>query len=307
MPTDFLTSTNSPFEDGYDLYAEIRAVRSLYDSPTPDSADPLYSRFMEVKRREKLFAGASLARRKLRRTQRAESTEPAPGLVNEAAMQLHTLDAQQLLVGTLPRGSGASMTNGMSGVLRACSAIAALYRLTARQHAFADWALIDVETALVDIEALVVAKLDTAEKLLAHQAQSGLTIGVLESQKPMNIPVKFGAPHAYRLCALTLKFDQLVRHIRTLSRSGLLTNTAANDLLHSVRSPIRSLLEQAVLRSALLAQPAYAVLTRSALAEDSELATRVEKLQARFSPKGMPMPEDIRTGARRPQFCMEPK
>jgi integrating conjugative element protein (TIGR03761 family) len=305
--TGFTTSPNSPFPDGYDLYAEIRAVRALYDSPEPDSADPLFARFQEVKRREKQFATASLARRKLRRTQRAESGESAPGLTNTATMQLHTLDAQQLLVGTLPRGAGASMTNGAAGVLRACSAIAVMYRLTARLHPFADWALIEIETALAEIERLLLEKLEVSEKMLAVQAQAGLFIGVLESPKPIHIPVKFGAPHAYRLCALTLQFDQLVRHMRTLARAGLLTNTAANDVIHSIRTPMRSLLEQAVLGAALLSQPAYGVLTRSALADDPLLAARKAKLEARFTPKALPLPDAIREGTHRPQFFMEPK
>ena len=99
----------------------------MYDSPSPDAADPLFARFQEVKRREKQFAAFSMARRKKRRADRAASTDPAKGLVNDATLLLHTVDAQQLLVGTLPRGSGAMMTNGVSGVLRACSSIALLY------------------------------------------------------------------------------------------------------------------------------------------------------------------------------------
>jgi hypothetical protein len=304
MPDVFLTSPNSPFPDRYDLYGEINAVRALYDSPSQDLADPLFARWQEVKRREKQFAGVSLARRKQRRAERAASLDPAKGLVNDATLLLHSVDAQQLLVGTLPRGSGAEMTNGVSGVLRACSSIALLYRLTGRQHPFADWALIDVETALVAIEEIADEKLKTTQLLLANRAESGLSIGLLHSEAPMNIPVRFGSPHGYRLCDTVIKFDLLVRHMRTLSRSGMLTSTAATGVIQSVRSPIRKLLEQAVLRGSLLMQPAYAAMTRADFS-DPDMQLRIAKLERVFTPKGVPMPDDIRAGIRRPDFFLE--
>ena len=304
MPDIFLTSPNSPFPDNYDLYGEINAVRALYDDPNPNGADPLFQRFQEVKRREKQFAAVSLARRKKRRAERAASADPAKGLVNDATLLLHSVDAQQLLVGTLPRGSGAAMTNGVSGVLRACSSIALLFRLTGRQHPFADWALIDVESALIAIEEIANEKLKTTELLLANRAKSGLSIGLLHSEAPMNIPVRFGSPHGYRLCDAVIKFDQLVRHMRTLSRSGMLTSTAATEVIQSVRSPIRKLLEQAVLRGSLLMQPAYATLNRATLS-DPEMQPRVAKLESLFTPKGVPLPDEIRDGTHRPEFFME--
>lgn len=302
----FLTSPNSPFPDNYDLYGEINAVRALYDNPSPDPSDSQFARLLEVKRREKQFAAVSMARRKKRRAERAASTDPAKGLVNDATLLLHTVDAQQLLVGTLPRGSGASMTNGVSGVLRACSSIALLYRLTGRQHPYADWALIDVESALVAIEAIADEKLKTTELLLANRAKSGLSIGLLHSESPMSIPVRFGSPHGYRLCDTVIKFDQLVRHMRTLSRSGMLTSTAATDVIQSVRSPIRKLLELAVLRGSLLMQPAYARLNRVALS-DTEMQPRIAKLESLFTPKGVTLPDGIRAGTHRPEFFLEVK
>lgn len=297
--TAFPTRKDSPFPDGYDLAAVIASIADLYHAENPDPTDPRYPTLSEVWEREEQLKQIVASRK---RRQFAQSDVPddlaaiRPGRLRQnASFQVHTLDAQRLWLGQVP----AEGRPGINGVARFANTLYFAFQLTAADNPLADWVLIRTEDEFKAIEAFMAAKMKVIDQLVQRRRERGFQIGVVSSDRPIQVEVNFGSPYGYKAVEIVLTFDLYVRWVRALEQTGMLPRPSAQALIQESRTRVRHTIEETVRYHQLLTQAPGKTLTRAHLASDDaairEMVSQIDK-QLR-----VPIPDEVRSGRRRPE------
>ena len=155
--TKFPTSTDSPFEDQYDILGERDALKDLFEADEPNEKDPRWGRFVELLDREE-----QLKLEQSNRQQRqfadpivpdheARALKAIGSLVADESdvMAIHTREAYRLFIGRTrdesPRGYGITSGKRVAAVLRS------IWNLSANDNPYADWILVQVSDRVAAI------------------------------------------------------------------------------------------------------------------------------------------------------------
>lgn len=277
----FATEENSPFDDGYSIAGEEKAltqevIESVVNGDIPDT-DPRYDRVFELFDRKD----------KLERAQRAyESNKGAEAVVEfkevrsmdslgalvdeeEDAMRLHTKEAFRMFMGRA-REPGNPDSMPIVGGKRVAAALRGLWLLTANDNPYADWALIRHEQAISKIQKALGFYLREAAARLEALKKKGLKYSLLLSARPQTLSLGYRSPYGYAVSNLIVDFDYYVRVQKTLARKNLQSDLETRRAIASVSRKIRGVFYETVRFERWLTQEEIKGLARADFVPDSD-------------------------------------
>lgn len=303
--TKFPTSTDSPFEDQYDILGERDALKDLFEADEPNEKDPRWGRFVELLDREE-----QLKLEQSNRQQRqfadpivpdheARALKAIGSLVADESdvMAIHTREAYRLFIGRTrdesPRGYGITSGKRVAAVLRS------IWNLSANDNPYADWILVQVSDRVAElrqqIEKTGQGFQDDLDKLQAR----GLRVSVLKSRAPVEVELGFRSPYGYMIVDLILDFDWYARVVKTMVQKNRLGDLEGKDDLYQMRKRIRALFESTLPYQKYLLREELRQLSRSDFlpGANEEAKKRVEAAIGIFGE----VPQQIFTGQVRPR------
>jgi integrating conjugative element protein (TIGR03761 family) len=296
----FPVSPDSPFADGYDIAAERDALADLVASGNPDPADPRWARFIELREREGEL-------RRLR--QSALATAAAPPVASPAVklgqledatpdtMTLHTKDAYGLFTGR-PADNPAKLPP-IPGGRRFAAVLKSIWQLSANDNPYADWILITMYDALVDIRARLARVIATREEGMELLKRKGLSISVMASRSPKTVELGFRSPYGYATAEAIVDYDYYVRMIKTLIHKDRMSDEEGRIAIRIVGREIRARFLEAIRWERNLLREELRQLSRSDFlpSADATARQRVRAVVALFGE----VPRRVFTGAAAPR------
>lgn len=146
-------------------------------------------------------------------------------------------------------------------LLKFAKGVSVIYRAAKQDDPYADARLLEIEIALENAQRLIEEKMGIYQSLVP--TGSSLCLSLMDTQKPLELPIHFTTPYAHMAARVLVEFDTLIRCIISLHRWGLLVEMPLNQLLPQLSKPIFQLWETAK-RFQLTG------LTRAALMESTE-------------------------------------
>ncbi len=301
----FPTSTDSPFEDGYDIAGERDALKDLVEAEEPDEKDPRWERFMDLLEREE-----RLRQEQANRQQRqyadpivpdheARALKAIGSLVADETdvMAIHTKEAYRLFIGRTrdesPRGYGITSGKKVAAVLRS------IWNLSANDNPYADWILVQVTDRVGELrQQLEHAGKHFQDDLDKLQAR-GLRVSVLKSRAPVEVELGFRSPYGYMIVDLILDFDWYARVVKTMVQKNRLGDIEGKEDLYQMTKRIRALFESTLPYQKYLLREELRQLSRSDFlpGASDEARKRVEAAVGIFGE----VPQPIFTGEVRPR------
>lgn len=292
---EFLTSPTSPFPDGYDLEGEKGVLKSLIEADMPDSADPLFPRFVQYEERLRQLEAINAAK-KAQTPTLAQQVSGIGSLESEGddSMTLHTRDAMRLFVGR-PAGDG---QRAIAGGRRVAASLRQLWGLSSNDNPYADWMLVQFDEHAQEMRKALTGAAERTLNRLESMRQKGLSYSVLKSAAPVNVSLGFVSPYGYAVATAVVEFDWLSRVVKSAQRRDVLSSAEAHDLLFETKRKCRSVFEPIVRAAGLLMRDELRPLTRADFLSSDEMALkRVAAVQGLF---GM-CPKDVFIGQRCPR------
>ena len=165
----------------------------------------------------------------------ARTLKGSPGtLRSEAAIEIHTVQAQRLVVG---RRSSLERP-AIVGLLRFAKHMRLLWSAAAQDDPYADWRLLQIETALTEARTALARERAEVERLL--QSLPGISLSIAQSCEPLRLPVSFSTPFGYLGAMLIIDFDQLVRALSTARHTGLMHRARAEQDIREAAHRLRA-------------------------------------------------------------------
>jgi integrating conjugative element protein (TIGR03761 family) len=303
--TLFPTSTDSPFEDGYDIAGERDALKDLIEANNPDEKDPRWERFMNLLEREERLK-LEQANRQQRQyadpivpDHEARALKTIGGLVTDESdvMDIHTKEAYRLFIGRTrddsPRGYGITSGKKVAAVLRS------IWNLSASDNPYADWILIQVSDRVSELR----QQLEQSGKLFQEDLDKlqarGLRVSVLKSRAPVEVELGFRSPYGYMIVDLILDFDLYARVVKTMVQKNRLGDVEGKEDLYQMTKRIRALFESTLPYQKYLLREELRLLSRSDFlpGASEEARKRVEAAVGIFGE----VPQAVFTGVVRPR------
>lgn len=245
----FPTSSDSPFEDGYDIAGERDALKELVEAENPDEKDPRWERFMDLLEREE-----RLRQEQSNRQQRqyadpivpdheARALKAIGSLVAEESdvMAIHTREAYRLFIGRTrdesTRGYGITSGKKVAAVLRS------IWNLSANDNPYADWILVQVSDRVGELRQQLEQTGKQFQEDLDRLQTRGLRVSVLKSRAPVEVELGFRSPYGYMIVDLILDFDWYARVIKTMVLKNRVGDLEGKEDLYLMTKRIRALFE----------------------------------------------------------------
>lgn len=291
----FLTSTDSPFPDGYDLNGEREILKALIESDNPDPSDPLFPRFVEFEEREQKLQQMLAAKGVKQPTLAQQAREIGMLQADEDdVMTIHTRDAFRLFVGR-PGGNG---VRAIAGGQRVAASLRQLFALSANDNPYADWELVKFDQEIQAVRKLLGLETGKIIGLLDAVREKGLSYSVLKSSEPVQKTLGFASPYGYAIASTVVEFDYFSRVVKSAQKRDILSSDEAHKLLFNMKRACRSIFEPVVRAGSLLYREELRPLTRADfLSADEAAAKRVAAAQGLFGN----IPKDVFIGDRMPR------
>jgi len=135
-------------------------------------------------------------------------------------MTLHTSEALRLFVGQ--GGDVRWRVEPLVGGKHFASALKEIWFLSGRDHPYADWMLIRAYDELATLRARIAGVTQAWQGRLDAIRRRGLSMGVMESSRPVSVSLGFRSPYGYAAAAAIVEFDHYVRLVHTLVRKDQL-------------------------------------------------------------------------------------
>lgn len=240
LGSGFETEANSPFDDGYSIAAEEKALADFIAAGAVDEDDPLYDRYAELQERKERLGHARQKFEADRGADLGVSRSEARGidglgsLVDDDVdqMAIHTKEAYRLFMGR--RRDPATHAAPITGGRRVASALRSLWLLTRGNNPYADWGLLRHEQVMVEMQQRLARETADAEALLQALQRKGLRFSVLRSARPRVLDLGFRSPYGYAISRLVADYDYFVRLQKTLSRKTLQSDDQTRAAIASV-------------------------------------------------------------------------
>ncbi len=177
----------------------------------------------------------------IERKARVLSTEVGVLVSEGDSVFVHTREAHRVFTGNTSSQSDSGFR--ATGMIRMASVLRELWLLTGANNHYADYLLIN------SISKLDVLKGDMQQNINRFISEfeakkPEININVLRSSAPLSLSLTFRSPYGYHIIELLLKFDYLVRVIRTaIQKTGLDPNEGA-QIIYQQTHNIRSIIER---------------------------------------------------------------
>ncbi|WP_230971753.1 PFL_4669 family integrating conjugative element protein [Nitrogeniibacter aestuarii] len=300
----FERSPDSPFDDKYDIDRERKRVQHLIDSEDPDPADPLWDNFQlyearssELDAMRAAFSATNAAPRDVTQREARAVSEVGRLVVEESdTMHLHTREAHRMFMGRGrdPEGNAAPIPGGRG----LASTLRTLHTKSQTDNPYADWGLVLADQYISVQMEHIDATIQQCRAKLEDEASQGITLHVLQSQRPSQLDLGFKSAYGYRVARLIVKFDYLVRMIKTLNRAGLMSDDEQRKTIGKHQREFRADCLKLIRFERFLADDRMAQLSRSDFlpsADEHALKRKAAALEW-FGP----VPAEIMTGATKP-------
>ncbi|MGM9489539.1 PFL_4669 family integrating conjugative element protein [Ideonella sp. YS5] len=253
LPPPFPVSKTSPFPDGYDIEAERIALKDMVEADDLDMADPRFSRYAELERRETLLrqmksehSAMDGAEKEVTYREAIKVKNDLGKLTDEAddSMTIHTREASRLFIGRakLPGESG----YGQSGGKKVGASLRAIWYLSGNDNPYADFALIEAHGSIESSIATIEERITAMEARLEKIQRRGLTFSVVRADPPVSVELGFRSPYGYAVVRLISTFDYFVRLIKTLVRKDLLSDKEGYQDIFTITRSCRRIFERVV-------------------------------------------------------------
>ena len=253
QPAPFPVNKASPFQDGYDIAAERIALKDMVEADDLDMADPRFSRYAELERREALLRQMQSEHSAMDGAEKEVSYREAVKvkmdlgkLTDEAddSMTIHTREASRLFIGRakLPGESG----YGQSGGKKVGASLRAIWYLSGNDNPYADFALIEAHGSIESTMATIEERITAMELRLEKIQRRGLTFSVVRADPPVSVELGFRSPYGYAVVRLISSFDYFVRLVKTLVRKDLLSDKEGYQDIFTITRSCRRIFERVV-------------------------------------------------------------
>ncbi|MBT0960218.1 PFL_4669 family integrating conjugative element protein [Denitromonas iodatirespirans] len=301
----FLRTTDSPFDDGYDMAAEQSAVQHLIDADDPDPSDPMWWRFAEFQQREGRLRQMRAEYKSMNAAptsvtqQEAYKLRELGGLVDDDddLMTLHTKEGYRMFLGRRrdPDGRLPAIPGGRT----LASSLRLLWARSALDNPYADWALLLADQYVAQLKEELRSEADELKGRLEAMADRGLKLSVLRSREPKAVELGFKSPYGYAVAQLIVEYDYFVRIVKTLIRKDLLSDEEGRARIRHHTRRFRADCMRVFRFEKFLVQPElYELSRRDFVPGADEMA--VKRVQAVLQYFG-PVPQEVFTGALAPR------
>ncbi len=206
-----------------------------------------------------------------------------------ASLDIQTRQAQRLVYGRRRTDDKEHIV----GLVRFGMNMKRIWSAAARDDPFADWTLLQVETALNQARETINTLRQESEAVLSSAA-TGVQIDVAHSLEPVRVRLQFANAYGYMGAYLIADFDQLVCTMLTARHVGLIGRDDSARSLHNAARLVRHAF-------ALSALWKFTLVTRNDLRHDTPMA-----LKAREAMAGMGgLPQAVLEGTQRAQIAPE--
>jgi integrating conjugative element protein (TIGR03761 family) len=196
---------------------------------------------------------------------KTEQSSPGP-LRSEASLEIQTREAQKLVVGRqvdIDSGGSVRKVEHIVGLHSFGRRMGKIWVAAQHDDPFADWYLLQVETALNTAKITISAKNIVLSQLM--DGVNAIKIKTSQSINPVSVDLHFSNPYGYIAAYLIAEFDSLACTVLTASHIGLIDRSLRTKMMESASKLIR----KAFLLSA---QWRFTGVTRAAIRADEMTA-----------------------------------
>ena len=157
----------------------------------------------------------------------AQTRDSRPGaLQGSVTLTVHSFEAQRLIRGRVSSAEKPSII----GLVGFANLVHPIWRAAMANDPYADWWLLEIDEALgLALNALAEKCEDLEQRLNETDA---LSIDVACSVKPVQIPLDFADPYAFRATRIITAYDRLIRIALTARFVGLLTRLESEETVN---------------------------------------------------------------------------
>jgi integrating conjugative element protein (TIGR03761 family) len=303
---EFSTRRDAPFLDRYDIDAERARLLDLIEADNPDSGDPRFPAYLEyLERAEKVEQDVKVYRQRGGAESGVSDLEAAAinklsGLVptDSEFMVIHTKESYRAFTGRSRAPDG--HFDRIVGGRKAAASLKALYFLTGNDNPYADWALVSITEQMIDLDKLFDDEISRYERVIRKRAEQGLVYSILKSKEPQKVELGFRSPYGFKVAELLVRYDYLIRLVKTFNYRSLLTDAEASKISYGLTKKMRRLFLAPLRFEAILLRDDVAQLCRQDFLAGATIEgqQRVGKLMAIF---GI-VPTNVMTGEVVPQY-----
>ena len=246
LPENICRSETSPFEDGYDYYAEAERLGSLNDAEKflhQADFDLLAER--EARLKDIIYRKDYFTRLMMISADDIDLSEivilPQRSMVGRLrnigqpdSIFVHSRYSTNMWFGFV------NHDQKHIGLFSAARNLSILSRLANRDHFYAQSILVTAEKELNALHQLVGNQIAHYNKIIDEYGKNGIQVRIFESEKPRRIEVMMNK-YVGSVVLLLTQYDRLSRIVVTLQEKGLLAN---NNNLQSVTQTIRQFCEK---------------------------------------------------------------
>jgi integrating conjugative element protein (TIGR03761 family) len=164
-------------------------------------------------------------------------------------LTLHTSEAVQLFNGYTNKLSN----KNNPGLKQLATSLTKLWLLTDKNNPYLDQALVDLEEELKSEqrEFLSDIKRINDEIIPQFKEQTGMSVKLIISKEPVDIPLNFSSQYGYWLAGILGTFDLYVRHIHTLNKfaisdaTTIMDNKSRRQAIYDYKKPLLSIIYKA--------------------------------------------------------------
>jgi integrating conjugative element protein (TIGR03761 family) len=248
----FPVSSNSPFQDGYDIEGERVALKDMIEADDLDDRDPRYARYVELEKREALL---KTMQSDFKARDGAEPDVPYREASNvkalgkladegEDSMLLHTREASRLFVGRAVQPGQTGY--GQSGGKKVGAALRAIWYLSGNDNPYADYSLIEAHSGILDIKRSLESEIEAMDSRLEKMRQRGLSYSIVAAVPPAKVELGFKSPYGYAVVDLISTFDYYVRMVKTLVRKDMMSDKDGYSAIYAFTHKVRSVFERVI-------------------------------------------------------------
>jgi integrating conjugative element protein (TIGR03761 family) len=258
----FIKSDKSLFTDGYDHIEEKQVMKTgnfdeqrLYEFDVRCSAIVHEMNDILAKTKPKQFMVDLESFWKVKIVQKNDNlanNQFLPGrLIDDetSILSLHTSEAVQLF-----NGYANTKTNRNNpGFKQLATSLTKLWMLTDKNNPYLDQALVDLENSIKSEQREFLNDIkDIKEKVIpAFKEQTGISVKIMVSKEPVEIPLNFTSQYGYWLASVLGNFDLYVRHIHTLNKfaigdtATMMDNQSRRQAIFDYKKPLIAIIYKA--------------------------------------------------------------
>ncbi len=220
------------------------------------------------------------------------------GLSATARIMVSTTQSQAVWFG---RSASTANPNGRTSIPLAMALLRLPYDLTAKDNPLADAVLLHLEDGLERLRGDCQLRIVTVLDLLAERQKMGVTTPIVTARDPIELECAFGTPYHYMLVDALALYDSAVRHLLTVSMTGLLSSSQVRVIILGLTKDFARLLYDLVKMTSTLRKTSSEV-SRTSLLADATHQKLLEDWEAAYGA----VSEKVLSGLNRPTHTRAP-